>query len=356
MKTKKKLLMLLMVGPMGLTAHAQRIDAPNPVIDCGQVVFRNPVTAEFELRNSGRHDLIIQKVRTDCGCTVAEYPRSAVKAGDEFKVKITFDAKQMGHFNKQVGIYSNANASPTLLTVKGMVVRELTSFAGSYPIELGDLRTDVEDIEFDDINKGAVLTKKIHISNPTSSTVQPVLMHLPNYLKAEVSPSKIAPGHAGTATITLDSRLLRDFGLTQTTIYLGAFPGDKVAKSKEIEVSAVLLPSFNKMNDTELALAPKLALSTDSLDLGAFNGKSKLKGNITITNKGRTTLRINNLQMFSAGLQVSLSSTRIEPGQQARLKITAVARELLRQKRTPRVLMITNDPQHAKAIIKIHVK
>ena len=352
----RKLLMLLLTAPTAMTAFAQKIVISNPVIDCGQVVFKHPVTAEYELKNGGRRDLTIKEVRTNCGCAIVEYPRNAVRAGDAFKVKVSYDARQMGHFQKLVGIYSNASASPTMLTLKAVVVRNLTNFKGSYPITLGTLRADVDEVEFEDVNRGAILQKKIHISNPTSETVQPVLMHLPNYLKAEVSPSKIAPGHSGTATLTLDSRFLRDFGLTQTTLYLGAFPGDKVAREKEIEVSAVLLPSFDKMTAAQLALAPQIALSADSLSLGAFGGKSKLKGVITITNKGRSTLRINNLQMSMTGLQLSLSSTRIEPGQEARLKVTALARQLQGSKRVPRVLMITNDPKQPKVVIRINVR
>lgn len=73
--------------------------------------------------------------------------------------------------------------------------------------------------------------------------------------------------------MTLDSRKLKDMGLTQTSVYLGSFSGDRVHRSKEISVSAVLLPQFDNLTKAQLAVAPKLYISTDELNLGAFNGK-----------------------------------------------------------------------------------
>lgn len=59
--------------------------------------------------------------------------------------------------------------------------------------------------------------------------------------------------------------------------------------------------------------------------------------------------------MFTSGLEISLSKTTIEPHTQAKLKITAIADQLKTAKRTPRILMITNDPRKPKVVIKINV-
>lgn len=218
---------------LALPAGAQKIESQNTTIDCGQVMFRKPVTVEYELRNSGRRDLLINKVRTSCGCTTADYPKTAIKAGDKFKVRLTFDARQMGHFHKQAGLYSNAQQEPYMLTMRGVVVEELVDFAGTYPVKLGIISADLNDVEFDDVNWGDMPQKRIHIMNTSSEVVEPVVMHLPQYLKAEVSPSRLNPGRSGVITLTLDSRHIRDFGLTQTSVFLGSRPGDKVAPQKD---------------------------------------------------------------------------------------------------------------------------
>ncbi|MGI6233103.1 MAG: DUF1573 domain-containing protein [Prevotella sp.] len=338
------------------SAGAQRISTDKPLIDCGQVVYRQPVTAQFELTNDGRQPLVISNVRTSCGCTNVDYPKGAIPAGADFKVSITYDAKTMGHFTKLADIYSNGSEEPLTLTLRGVVVDEIVDFQGEYPETLGNLKAEDTEVEFDDVNRSDRPYKRIHIYNPTSETVEPVVMHLPKYLDAEVSPSRIAPGHGGVVTLKLLPHHLRDMGLTQTTVYLGMFPGDKVSNDKEINVSAVLLPNFENLTETQLQLAPKAQFTTEVLDLGSFNSKKKLKGEVDITNKGRSTLEIRSIQMFTTGIEVSLNKTKIEPGETAKLKVTAIRKMLRNVKSKPRILLITNDPQKAKVVIHINVK
>ena len=338
-----------------LSAHAQRINANQEVVNVGQVLFKQPVKAEFKLKNKGFRTLHIQDVKTSCGCITASFPET-VAVGKDFTVSAVYDAQTLGHFYKQVARYSNASKEPLVLTMQGVVVSEIKDFVGTYDFTLGDLKVDVNDIEFDDVNRGDRPSKKIHIFNNSNQVAQPVFMHLPSYLTAEMSPSRIAPHHSGTAVLYLDSRKLRDFGLTQTNIYLGFAPGDKVSEQKQLQVSTILLPAFQRMTEQELALAPKLKLSTDSLDLGSFYGRKRLKGEIELINTGRSPLEVRNLQMFSNGLEISLNKTKIEPGGQAKLKVTAIAGQIKEPKRVQRILMITNDPDKGKVVIKINVR
>ncbi len=336
--------------------HAQHVEAVNDVIDVGQVHFRSPVSTDFELKNNGNHTFRIEKVKTSCGCTSVDYPKGMIAANSNFTVKVTYDAKQLGHFEKPVGIYLPHQKEPVVLTLKGVVVEEVTDFKGDFPYKLGELLTDREDIEFDDVNRGDRPFAKIHVMNPTSTTVQPVVMHMPNYLKADMSPSKLRQGQSGELTITLKSAELRNYGLTQTSVYLGKIPGDKVAPNKEISISAILLPNFNDLEEEDLEDAPVMTISETTLDLGSFNGKKKLKGEIIIGNEGQSTLDISALQMFVTGLQVSLNKQKIEPGETAKLRITAMSGLLKNTKSKPRVLMITNDPEQPKVVINIEVK
>ena len=157
-------------------------------------------------------------------------------------------------------------------------------------------------------------------------------------------------------TVSLNSKRLKDMGLTQTSVYLGSFPGDRVSREKELGVSAVLLPKFDNLTASQLANAPRLYLSTSELNLGAFNGKKKLKGEIIIRNDGKTALNIKNLQMFTVGLQVSLSKQKLQPGESTKMKITAEQRLIKSVRSQPRVLMITNDPGRPKVTIKVIAK
>ena len=240
--------------------------------------------------------------------------------------------------------------------MKGVVVDHLADYSGVYDYTLGSVRTDKNNIEFDDVNLGETPVEKIHIVNSGSESVTPVVMHLPNYLTASVSPTTIAPGHTGVATITLNSAKLRSYGLTQSSVYLGMFPGDKVSDDKEISVSAVLLPEFRNMSETQRRNAPVMKMSAETLELGSFDDKDEKSGTIMIENQGRSRLVISSMQMFTTGLKVRLNKSRLDPGESAKLKITAYKKQLKNARSRPRVLMITNDPNKSKVVIHVNVK
>ena len=352
---KRNIILAALLFSAALNAQAQRISAKHEVIDCGNVMYERPITAKFELRNKGS-DLVIDTVRTSCDCVVADYPKGVISKGDNFTVEVTFDARQLGHFHKEAAIYSNASDKPLYLTMRGVVVDHLTDFTGLYDFTLGSVRADKNNIEFDDVNLGEKPVQKIHIINSGTESVSPVVMHLPDYITASVSPTTIAPGHTGVATLTLNSTKLRSYGLTQSSVYLGMFPGDKVGEDKEISVSAVLLPEFRNMSETQRLNAPVMKLSAETLDLGEFGDKDEKDGTIIIENQGRSRLNISSMQMFTAGLKVRLNKSRLDPGESARLKITAYKKHLKNARSKPRVLMITNDPNKSKVVIHVKVK
>jgi hypothetical protein len=353
----KRMNIWMLSALLALPASAQKITTQHEVVDCGQVVFNKPVTAEFMLKNDGHKPLVINNVLKSCGCTEVDYPKTGIAAGESFVIKAVYDAKQMGTFTKQVCLYTNADEEPFILSMRGKVVGSVVDFAGSYDEMLGVIKSDAQEVEFDDVNRGDRPVQRIHIFNPTDELLEPVVMHLPPYLHAFVSPSKVAPRHSAEISFVLDSKKLRDLGLNQTSVYLGERPGDRIAPEKEIVVSAVLLPGFENMTPTKKALAPKIEMSATDLNLGSFNGKKKLKGEILITNKGKSELDIRSMQMFTMGLQVNLKKSKIQPGETVKMKVTAVAADLKKSRvRHPRILMITNDPDHAKVVVKINVQ
>ena len=309
-----------------------------------------PVTATFELRNRGLRKLVIDDVRPDCYCTKVEFPKGEIGIGDKFTIRMTYDARQLGHFNKQAAILSNGSKTPVYITMTGVVLADMKDYSGSYPYDFGGLLADADNLEFDDVNKGEQRTFEMRVMNNGNERMQPNVLHLPPYLSAKAYPEFLAPGHSGKVVFTLHSDKIRDYGLTQTSVYLAQKLGENVKSQTEIGVSAVLLPSVTASPD-----APQLQLSDTTLTL-TFGGKSKKTGEILLTNIGRSRLDISSLQMFTRGLKVTLSKSRLLPGETATLKITAVAAELKKARRTPRVLMITNDPKLSKVVITVKTK
>ena len=226
----------LLMLPALVPASAQKLNVEKTTIECGRTGYQQPVTATFEMQNKGHRRLVIQSIKPDCGCTAVDYPRE-VPAGQKFTVKMTYDARQLGHFYKMAAITCNGSKTPVWLTMRGVVVTDAQDFSGSYPFSMDGLMLDKDELEFDDVNRGDAPVQEIHIFNNGESTMTPSLMHLPPYLSAVVSPERLAPGHSGVITVMLNSALLRDYGLTQTNVYLAQQLGDKVSTDRASTVS-----------------------------------------------------------------------------------------------------------------------
>lgn len=358
MTTQKKTLILAMLCLLAFCpcAWAQKVSVTSDTVDAGRTGYRVPVTATFELKNNGSRHISIKDVELGCGCISADYPRHNIGAGETFTVSLTYDARMLGHFVKQAAVYASHAKEPIWLTMKGQVLREWVDYTKVYPLHFGQLLTDVDNIEFDDVNKGDRPQMDIHVYNNSDKPMSPRLLHLPSYLQADVQPSLLPSWASGTIHLTLDTEQLHDFGLTQASVYMAQQLGERISPETEIPVSVVLLPDMSSYVGNDYSQAPRLYLSADSVSLGMINGKLQKKTTITVGNMGKNMLDISSLQLFTRGVNVTLDKRQLQPQETTKMKLTIDRDVLLTAKALPRVLMITNDPKRPKVAIKIIVK
>ena len=337
------------------TGMAQSLTPVFKDVECGQMTFSKPTTVTVDVRNTSAVPVQIKDVDTGCGCTVSHFERTDIQPGHVGHINLTFDGKQLGHFTRSIRVYDTASETPVEFNVSGQVVEKLESYSGEYPYKMGVLLADTNSVEFDDVHRGQRFTKEIHIFNPTGKNTTPVLLRIPSYLQADMRPATLGPKQKGVMTVTLKSKELRDddYGLVQSSVYLGSNNADRVNQDKEIAISLVLLPPTVAKDDPSRLYAPNLEMSKSTIDLSLLKQKSKAHDEITITNTGKSVLEIQKLQMFTTGLQVSLSETKIEPGKSAELRVSAKAKELKKVRRRPRVIMITNDPNQQKVVLHV---
>ena len=321
----------------------------------GVVLWKHPATATFTVKNDGDKPLVISNVTTSCGCTEAKWTKTPIAPGASGKITSTFDAKALGRFQKSIGVYCNASARPIYLTLRGEVSADPKNYTLTHPFEIGAIRLDKDAIEFDDANKGDKPTMELLVANTSSEVYAPVLMHLPPYLEAVAIPERIGRKGTGKIKITLDTDKLPKFGLTTATVYLSRFPGDKVGEDNAIPVSAVLLPDFSQLTQQQRLNPPAIELSALEITMPALGEKEKKSQNIIVKNVGKGNLEITDLQVFNSALGVQLKKRVLKPGASTKMKITAYGKYLQKVKGTPRVLMITNDPNCPKIIVKVNV-
>ncbi len=346
---------LYTLAAVALTAAAQpRFTSNTEMHNFGQIEWKHPVSVQYTITNTGDQPLVLTEVEPDCACSVAQWTKTPIAPGEKGMVNVTFDAEALGHFHKSVAIYSNAEPHLVYLKFSGEVVQEIKDYTKTHPYLIGQIRIDKNNLDFPDVQPGDKPVIHIGVVNLSDRPYEPVLMHLPPYLQIEVKPNVLQKGEKGVITLTLDSEKLTDLGLTQTSVYLARFAGDKVGDENEIPVSAILLPDFSGMTVTEKTNAPSIQLSTKDVDMSAVLAKkSKARQDIILTNTGRSPLQIRKLQVFHPAVGVSLKKSLLQPGESTRLRVNVVKKNIGKKRRHLRLLMITNDPMQPKVEINI---
>ena len=85
------------------------------------ILFKKKAEYKFNFINDGEKPLVIYDVKTSCGCTVANFPKQPVKKGKSGNIKVEYDTKRIGAFNKTIRVYTNTSTDAIVLKIKGFV-------------------------------------------------------------------------------------------------------------------------------------------------------------------------------------------------------------------------------------------
>jgi hypothetical protein len=89
--------------------------------DFGEINYKEPVVHTFRFRNTGEEALIIDNVRTGCGCTAIDWSYEPIPAGEESVIEVEFDAGKQGYFYKKIKVYFHGIKKPAILSIEGNV-------------------------------------------------------------------------------------------------------------------------------------------------------------------------------------------------------------------------------------------
>jgi len=91
--------------------------------DFGKVIQGEKVSYSFAFKNIGKSDLLISSVSTSCGCTVPQYPKGIIHAGETKEISVSFDSEgKKGFQNKTISIVANTQPSTKILRIKANVI------------------------------------------------------------------------------------------------------------------------------------------------------------------------------------------------------------------------------------------
>jgi len=128
----KKLGLFAMIFAIGAVAYAQngkgpQIEFKSETIDYGKVKKSEDNGIRiFEFTNIGDEPLIINDVKSSCGCTVPEKPKEPIMPGKTGEIQVKYNMNP-GMINKAITVESNAENKQDgriILRISGEVLRE----------------------------------------------------------------------------------------------------------------------------------------------------------------------------------------------------------------------------------------
>jgi hypothetical protein len=107
--------------PTTTTATATTYKWNSTTHDFGKIEQNKPAQCEFKITNNGKTALVITNASPSCGCTVPEFTKEPIPAGQSGFVKATYNAAAVGQFTKSITVTLSTGATE-ILTIKGEVL------------------------------------------------------------------------------------------------------------------------------------------------------------------------------------------------------------------------------------------
>lgn len=126
-----KRITLLIIAVLGIATVFAQSKAPIEFKEVkhnfGKVKQGVPVSYTFTFKNTSNAPVVIENAVAGCGCTTPEFPKAPIAKGASEKIKVTYNAANMGTFTKTVTVTLAKNPDPIVLTIDGEVVDAKTT-------------------------------------------------------------------------------------------------------------------------------------------------------------------------------------------------------------------------------------
>ncbi len=327
---RRKYKSFLLIISLFLSSHglkAQEIDGLNVPITSHYfgtfVRDKGMKTYTFELENTGNDPLVISRVKSTCGCTVAEWTKAPIPPGEKGKVKVQFDPKKFsGYFSKRVSVYTNRSASAINLQISGRILVN-NKVNDDFVYFLGDLKADKDEINFGEVEiNSAIQVQEIRLINVMRDTIWLTPKKLPKGFSYEQSEEVIPPGGSCRLTLRYDPSGLTSWGSLNSSIALEIKRAIKT-EVRKVPVSLSLIDAFSQLSQEQIDYAPSIAC-LDNIDKIIMNGKLNQweTTKLTLINNGRSDLLIRKIETNSSNIIVKKYDEKIASGKTGRVLIS----------------------------------
>ena len=302
--------------------------------------------------NRGDRPVVLLDVVASCGCTVPEYSRKPVLAGDSTRIVVTFDPENRpGAFVKELGVYSSERRKIATLTISGSVTPRQRSVEELYPVDAGGgVRLSTSLCSFAYLYAGREVHAAVEYINTARRPVELRLRpaETSGYLRI-AAPERIAAGERGTIDVA--------YAVPKADVRYGT-----VKDTFEVEVggrsNGTVLMAHGIAVDNPALLrghpAPAMRLSENTLRFGEVaHGTATATQTVELRNEGDGELIVRAVE-HRGHLATSLrAGMRVAPHGSLPVEVTIRPAAEEYGPLLDRLTIVTNDPVHPMRQLRV---
>lgn len=281
---------LLVSASTALGEAKPSISLDDTTYDFGTVAQGSKVVHEFEIKNTGTADLVIQRVAPSCGCTATQLASPIIKPGAAEKVRVTFDTSGfIGDKTKTVLIASNDPRNPEkTVTLKGRVV-------SSYSVEPSRL-------DFGEVSPSSPLAaREKEISFSVSEGADIAITKI----------TSLSPYLLASPVTTQGSKAVVKVQILPTA------PKGEFRDRVVFELDGGRIASINV--PVNASVKGDLQLNPETVSFGVVDGGLPLERRVRFENKGPKAVSIQSITTSDSALSANM--IQVQPGRQGVLVI-----------------------------------
>lgn len=347
----KQILSIFLVLTTSLLLAQPKIEFKNTTHDYGNIKEDGGLAeTEFVFTNRGNQPLVLNDVKATCGCTTPNWTKDPIIPGKTGTIKVSYNPQNRpGAFSKNINVYSNAQPSVTVLTIKGEVSPREQTMEEIYPRVMGALRWKSNYLSMGTMLNTEQVTKELEFINTSETDAKIETYRIPEHITCTFEPAIIKPGKTGVMKVTYDAVKKNAFGYMSDRVYLTI--NDVKDNAYSIGISVTLNEDFTGLTAEQLAKAPIADFGNKVYDFGTIKEGEKARNNFRLTNKGKTDLLIRNVKT-SCGCTAVKHADIVKPGQTIDLTVEFNSRGK-RSRQNKSITVITNDPQNPTTTLRI---
>ncbi len=363
---KSYLLMLLTCFCLTLQAQKKSIKTPEQKPKVAQIVFPamvwdfgninergGYVSHDFEFTNTGSIPLVIEDVKTSCGCTSTQWPHDPIAPGAKGVIKAVFQPLgRQGPFTKEITLVTNTAPSGRVLKITGYVIPNSNDVGEMYKYQYGNVAVNTNVLNFGRIPDTGYDSSYIGIFNIGVKTLEISKIEAPANIVVTKNASRLVPYTDLTLYVNFYPVKPADYGQIKQEILV--YTNDDTLPVKKFYVNADVFQDFSKLSKSDLKKAPALLLNKSAIDFGDVHYFEYPERSFQVVNKGKRDLIIKRLVRSCNCIYPTIDKMVLKKGEKATVKVKWDLKNIVGPDEKS-FKIISNDPKQPEIDVQLKI-